>query len=40
MPFATTRKNDFVHFYQLIDVLIMDDVQSFSGKEKTQDVFL
>ncbi|NDD47208.1 MAG: AAA family ATPase, partial [Flavobacteriia bacterium] len=32
-------KNDFVHFYQLIDVLIMDDVQSFSGKEKTQDVF-
>jgi len=29
----------FVHFYQLIDVLIMDDVQSFSGKEKTQDVF-
>ncbi len=32
-------KNDFVHFYQLIDVLIMDDVHSFSGKEKTQDVF-
>jgi chromosomal replication initiator protein len=32
-------KNDFVHFYQMIDVLIMDDVQSFSGKEKTQDVF-
>lgn len=32
-------KNDFVHFYQMIDVLIIDDVQSFSGKEKTQDVF-
>jgi len=32
-------KNDFVHFYQMIDVLVIDDVQSFSGKEKTQDVF-
>lgn len=32
-------KNDFVHFYQMIDVLIIDDVQSLSGKEKTQDVF-
>lgn len=31
--------NDFVHFYQMIDVLIMDDVQFFAGKEKTQDVF-
>jgi chromosomal replication initiator protein len=33
-------KNDFVHFYQLIDVLIMDDVQSFSGKEKNSRCFL
>lgn len=32
-------KNDFVHFYQMIDVLIVDDVHSFAGKEKTQDVF-
>jgi chromosomal replication initiator protein len=32
-------KNDFVHFYEMIDALIIDDVQSFSGKEKTQDVF-
>lgn len=32
-------QNDFVHFYQMIDVLIIDDVQFFSGKEKTQDVF-
>lgn len=32
-------KNDFVHFYEMIDTLIIDDVQSFSGKEKTQDVF-
>lgn len=33
------NQNDFVHFYQMIDVLIIDDVQFFSGKEKTQDVF-
>jgi len=32
-------RNDFVHFYQMIDVLIIDDVQFFAGKEKTQDVF-
>src|SRR5690606_25092418 len=32
-------QNDFVHFYQMIDVLIMDDVQFLAGKEKTQDVF-
>ena len=31
--------NDFIHFYQMMDVLILDDVQFFSGKEKTQDVF-
>jgi chromosomal replication initiator protein len=31
--------NDFVHFYQMIDVLIMDDVQFLAGKDKTQDVF-
>ncbi len=31
--------NDFIHFYQMMDVLIIDDVQFFSGKEKTQDVF-
>ncbi len=32
-------RNDFIHFYQLIDVLIVDDVQYFSGKTGTQDVF-
>lgn len=32
-------QQDFIHFYQMIDVLIIDDVQFFSGKEKTQDVF-
>ncbi|MFZ4612842.1 MAG: chromosomal replication initiator protein DnaA [Bacteroidia bacterium] len=31
--------NDFIHFYQMIDVLLMDDVQWFAGKEKTQDIF-
>lgn len=31
--------NDFVHFYQMIDVLIIDDVHEFAGKEKTQDTF-
>lgn len=31
--------NDFLHFYQMIDVLIIDDVQEFAGKEKTQDTF-
>lgn len=31
--------NDFVHFYQMIDVLIIDDIQFFSNKTKTQDIF-
>jgi chromosomal replication initiator protein len=31
--------NDFIHFYQMMDVLILDDVQFFAGKERTQDVF-
>ena len=34
-----SKKNDFMHFYQSIDVLIIDDVQFLCGKEKTQDVF-
>ena len=29
--------NDFIHFYQMIDVLIVDDVQFFSRAEKSQD---
>jgi chromosomal replication initiator protein len=32
-------RNDFLHFYQMIDVLIIDDVQDFAGKDKTQDIF-
>lgn len=31
--------NDFIHFYQLIDVLIIDDVQYFAKAEKSQDAF-
>ncbi|MDR3680017.1 MAG: chromosomal replication initiator protein DnaA [Flavipsychrobacter sp.] len=31
--------NDFIHFYQLIDVLILDDIHLFIPANKTQDVF-
>jgi chromosomal replication initiator protein len=31
--------NDFIHFYQLIDVLIIDDIQFFNRAEKSQDAF-
>lgn len=31
--------NDFVNFYQAMDVIIMDDVHNLAGKEKTQDIF-
>lgn len=33
------NQNDFTNFYQLIDVLIIDDIHFLSGKVKTQDVF-
>ena len=33
------NRTDFIHFYQIIDVLIIDDVQFLSGKSGTQDVF-
>ncbi|CEN51357.1 Chromosomal replication initiator protein DnaA [Capnocytophaga canimorsus] len=32
-------RNDFIHFYQLIDVLIVDDIQFFASKSGTQDTF-
>ena len=32
-------QNDFLHFYQMVDVLILDDVHDFAGKAKTQDTF-
>jgi chromosomal replication initiator protein len=31
--------NDFMHFYQMIDVLIIDDIHILANKEKTQDIF-
>lgn len=31
--------NDFTHFYQLIDVLLIDDIHKLAGKDKTQDAF-
>lgn len=31
--------NDFINFYQSIDVLIIDDIQEFVGVEKTQNTF-
>ncbi|MFO8236489.1 MAG: chromosomal replication initiator protein DnaA [Bacteroidales bacterium] len=33
------NKNDFLHFYQMIDVLVIDDIHELAGKEKTQDIF-
>jgi chromosomal replication initiator protein len=33
------NQNDFIHFYQMMDVLIIDDIQFLAGKEKTQDIF-
>ncbi|QZE13167.1 chromosomal replication initiator protein DnaA [Halosquirtibacter laminarini] len=33
------NRNDFLHFYQMIDVLIIDDIQELAGREKTQLAF-
>jgi chromosomal replication initiator protein len=33
------NNNDFVNFYQYLDVLIIDDVHFFARKEKTQEIF-
>lgn len=33
------KVNDFINFYQSIDVLILDDVQEFAGKPGTQNTF-
>lgn len=33
------NQNDFIHFYQMIDVLIVDDIQFLVKKEKTQEIY-
>jgi chromosomal replication initiator protein len=33
------NKTDFGNFYQMVDVLIIDDIQFLSGKAATQDMF-
>ncbi len=33
------NQNDFIHFYHMIDVLVVDDIHCLVKKEKTQDVF-
>lgn len=33
------RISDFSNFYRSVDLLIVDDIQFFAGKEKTQDIF-
>lgn len=30
---------DFIHFYQLVDLLIIDDIQFLDGRKKTQEIF-
>ena len=41
--YQTAVKNgtvtDFIHFYQMIDVLLIDDIQELSGKTGTQNAF-
>lgn len=37
--FLNNKINDFIHFYQSLDVLLIDDVHELSGKTGTQNVF-
>ena len=39
MAVRNNRVNDFISFYQSIDVLLMDDIQEFAGKTQTQNTF-
>ncbi|HOJ18498.1 MAG: chromosomal replication initiator protein DnaA [Ignavibacteriales bacterium] len=36
---SKNEQNEFSNFYRSIDVLIIDDIQSLVGKDKTQDLF-
>jgi chromosomal replication initiator protein len=36
---SENKTNEFSNFYRSMDVLIVDDIQFFAGKEKTQDTF-
>ena len=36
---AQKKVNDFIGFYQSIDVLLLDDIQEFAGKTATQNTF-
>ena len=35
----SNNRNDFIHFYQMIDLLIIDDIHFLSGKKGTQEAF-
>lgn len=35
----SNNHNDFIYFYQNVDVLIIDDIQFLAGKDKTQEAF-
>lgn len=40
--YESTRNNstnDFINFYRMLDVLIIDDIHNLAGKLKTQDIF-
>lgn len=37
--FKNGELNDFIRFYQMIDVLIIDDIQELTGRSGTQNVF-
>ncbi|MBR5958131.1 MAG: chromosomal replication initiator protein DnaA [Salinivirgaceae bacterium] len=36
---VNNNRNDFMHFYQMIDLLIIDDIHEFAGKPGTQNCF-